>query len=157
MPMEDEPDPSEYYRRFDVELFIVHPTVDPSEITKELGLEAPFSRRVGDRRKTPKGTLLSGNYPDTRWRHSVRHEAPGQWFAEKVKTFVDQLEPHKGFLANLSATGGRATIVIQFLGDNYFGDQIPQATLAKIVDLGLSLGIEVYSVPQGGQTSGELR
>jgi len=49
---------SESDRRFDVELFIVHPTIDPSDITIALGLEATRSSRVGDPRITPKGTLL---------------------------------------------------------------------------------------------------
>jgi len=39
-------------------------------------------------------------------------------------------------------------VVVQFLGDGYFGDEIPQSTLAKIVDLGLSLSIECFVVPQ---------
>jgi hypothetical protein len=46
-------------------LFIVHPTFDPADITKVLGIEPCFAHRVGDRRKTPKGGLLPGNYPDT--------------------------------------------------------------------------------------------
>src|SRR5215467_1791975 len=49
-------------RRFDVELFIVHPTLDPADISAALGMEAHSAHRVGDPRKTPKGTPLSGNY-----------------------------------------------------------------------------------------------
>jgi hypothetical protein len=48
-------------RQFDVELFIVHPTFDPADISEALGLEAHFAHRVGDRRRAPKGTLLPGN------------------------------------------------------------------------------------------------
>jgi hypothetical protein len=48
-------------RRVDVELFIVHPTMTPAEITATLGLEAHFAHRVGDQRKTPKGTFLKAN------------------------------------------------------------------------------------------------
>ncbi len=57
-------------KRFDVELFIVHPTLDPAEIDVTLGLDAKFSHRVGDQRKTPAGRLLKGTYQDTRWRQS---------------------------------------------------------------------------------------
>jgi len=45
-------------KRFHVELFIVHPTLDPAEISTALGLEAHFAQRVGDPRKTPKGRPL---------------------------------------------------------------------------------------------------
>jgi hypothetical protein len=54
-------------KRFDVELFIVHPALDPAEIAAELGLEAKFSHRIGDQRKTPKGRAVAG--------HASRHAA----------------------------------------------------------------------------------
>jgi hypothetical protein len=41
-------------RRFDVELLIVHPSLNPAEISTALGLEARYAHRVDDRRKTPK-------------------------------------------------------------------------------------------------------
>jgi Domain of unknown function (DUF4279) len=135
-------------RRFDLELFIVHPTLNPAEISAALGLEARRAHRVGDRRKTPKGTLLPGNYPDTRWRHCVRCSVTDQWYAAEVTRLVDSLEPHKAFFANLKSTGGRASVVIQFLGDGYLADEIPHATLAKLVDLELALAIECYVDPQ---------
>jgi hypothetical protein len=135
-------------RRFDVELFIIHPLLDPADISRALGMEGHFSRRVGDQRKTPKGTLLPGVYPDTRWRHSIRRTVTEQWFASEVVAFVGRLEPHKEFLANVRATGGSATVIIQFLGDGYLADDIPLTTLAKLGELGLSLGIECFIDPQ---------
>jgi len=104
-------------RRFDVELFIVHPTVDPVDISRALGLEAHFSHRLGDRRKTPKGRVLSGNYPDTRWRHCIRHVVAEQHYASRVVEFVERLEAHREFFAKLRSTGGTARVVVQFLGD----------------------------------------
>jgi hypothetical protein len=132
-------------RRFDVELFIVHPTLDPADISAALGMEAQFAHRVGDRRKTPKGTLLSGNNPDTRWRHCVRCTVTEQWYAVEVTKFIDRLEPHKSFFADLKSTGGKASIVIQFFSDGYLGDEISTATLTKLVDLELALAIECFT------------
>jgi Domain of unknown function (DUF4279) len=131
-------------RRFDIELLIIHPTIDPDEITAALGLEPARLHRVGDRRKTPKGTVLQGNYPDTRWRYCVRREVKHQWFADEVAAFVKRLEPHKAFLSHVSTTGGRAILLIQFLGDGYHGDKVPTAVLARLVDLGLDLGLESF-------------
>lgn len=54
----------------------------------------------------------------------------------------------KAFLAELKSTGGRAVVIVGFLGDGYFGDEIPVETLAKLAELGLDLGIECFSVPQ---------
>ncbi len=61
---------------------------------------------------------------------------------------MDYLVPYGAFLNELRATGGTAAILIQFLGDGYFGDQVPQETLAKLVRLDLDLGIECFAVPQ---------
>src|SRR5712691_4231879 len=135
-------------RRFDVELFIVHPSLKPAEITETLGMEAQPAHRVGDRRRTPKGTTLPGNYRDTRWRHSIRYDVEDQWFAETVAEFVDRLQPHKPFIRHLRSTGGRASVIIQFFGDGYFGDEISRETLAKLADLDLDFAIECFSIPQ---------
>lgn len=135
-------------RRFDVELFIVHPSLDPVDISQALGMEGHFSRRVGDQRKTPKGTLLSGVYPDTRWRHCIRRAVTEYLFAFEVVGLVERLEAHKEFLANVRATDGRASVVIQFLGDGYLADEIPLGTLAKLAALGLDLGMECFVEPQ---------
>jgi hypothetical protein len=130
--------------RFQVELFIVHPTFAPADISAALGLEAGHALRVGDPRKTPKGTPLSGNYRDMRWRYSVEYSAKEQWYAAEVTRFVDRLEPHKAFFAKLRSTGGTVCVIVQFFSSAHFADEIPLPTLAKLVDLELSLAIETY-------------
>ena len=69
-------------------------------------------------------------------------------FADKVALLVDRLMPHKDFLCHSRATGGQASIVVQFLGDGYLADQVPLDVLRRLVDLQLGLGIECFSVPQ---------
>jgi Domain of unknown function (DUF4279) len=130
-------------RRFHIELFVVHPTLEPADISTALGLEAHFAHRVGDPRRTPKGAPLSGNYPDTRWRHCVERNVTDQWYASEVTRLLDNLEPHKAFFADLKSTGGKACVIIQFFGDGW-SDEIPRATLAKLVELELALAIECY-------------
>ncbi|TAL31209.1 MAG: DUF4279 domain-containing protein [Alphaproteobacteria bacterium] len=135
-------------RRFDVELFIVHPTMEPAAITAALGLEPKIVHRVGDQRKTLKGTLLKGRHPDTRWRYSARYTVQDQSFVHELAKFVDYLIAYKAFLRELQATGGEACVGVQFLGDGYFGDRIEPDTLAKLADLEVGFGIECYMVPQ---------
>jgi hypothetical protein len=135
-------------KRFDVELFIVHPTLNPVEIGTALGLDAKFSHRVGDQRKTPKGTPLPGTYHDTRWRYCRRHKTSNQCFAGKIAELIDRIEPHKAFLKELKSTGGKACLILQFLGDGYFGDEIPLPILARLVDLELDFGIECFAASQ---------
>lgn len=135
-------------KRVDVELFIVHPTMSPAEITAALGLEAHFAHRVGDLRKTPKGTPIEGQYRDTRWRHCIRYELRDQWFADKMAALVNSLAPHKAFLHRVRATGGSAEIIVQFFGDGYLGDKVPLETLVAMTELQLDFGIECFTVPQ---------
>ena len=66
---------------------------------------------------------------------SMRATLREQWFAAEVIRLIDRLEPHKAFFAHLKSTGGAASIIIQFIGDGYFWDEIPTVTLAKLVDL----------------------
>lgn len=135
-------------RRFEVQIFIKHPSIDPAQITATLGLEPKIQSRVGEARRTPKGTPLPGAYPDTSWRYGERHHVEKQWFASRIDALVDRLLPHKAFLGGLRESGGRTWIIVEFLGDGYFGDEIPLRTLAKLVELGLDFGIEVFAVPQ---------
>ncbi|SEO02209.1 hypothetical protein [Bradyrhizobium sp. OK095] len=133
----------------DVELFIVHPTLSPAEISAALGLEGR-GHRVGDPRITPKGRPLEGTYQDTRWRHSTRCELTDQWFVDKIVALIEILTPHKQFLRHVRATGGEAQIIVQFLS-GYLSDTVPIDTLSAIVDLHLDFGIEVFNVPQSSR------
>jgi hypothetical protein len=94
-------------RRIGVGLFIVHPTMTPLEISEALGLESAFSHRAGDPRKTPKGILIGGHYPDTRWRHSIRHELGDQHFVDKMTMLIERLVPHKAFLNQVRSAVAR--------------------------------------------------
>lgn len=146
--MIDPTQPEGALRRVDVELLIVHPTMSTTEITAALGLEAQFSHDVGHARKTPKGTPLSGQYRDTRWRHKIQYEIADQWFADKVASFVQTLAPQKAFLHHVRASGGSAEIIIQFFGDGYLGDKVPFEVLTTFTDLQLDFSIEVFAIPQ---------
>jgi hypothetical protein len=79
--------------------------------------------------------------------HTVRDQRAA--FAGEVAALLDRLSPHKTFLAELRATGGQAMLIVQFLGDDgYFGDVLPLATLAKLTELQLDMGIEAFTVRQ---------
>ncbi|WP_441242618.1 DUF4279 domain-containing protein [Tardiphaga sp. 768_D3_N2_1] len=137
-------------RRFDVELFIIHPTLRPDDISAALGLDAHFSHGVGEPRVTPKGNSLPGTYSDTRWRHTVRHTVQDQRFAQQIADFVNSMKPHSETFAKLRASGGRTNLVFQFLGDGYFGDEIRRDTLSTMIELGLNFQIECFADPQTG-------
>jgi hypothetical protein len=77
--------------------------------------------------------------------------AMGAWSSGmplEVTRLVDTLEPHKMFFTSLKSAGGRGSVIIQFLGDGYLADEIPHATLVKLVALKLALAIECFADPQ---------
>jgi hypothetical protein len=91
----------------------------------------------------PSGRPLPGTYASTQWRYGTPRITPDQDFADRVSGFVESLQLRSDALATLRAGGGRTLLVIQCLGD-YLSDEIPHATLARIVELGLSLGIDCF-------------
>jgi hypothetical protein len=127
---------------------IIHPTLDADEITAALGLEPQYVHRVGEHNTTRSGLRLERANQDTRWRYSIHHKVGEQWFAEQVTELVDRLTPHEGFFRKLRSSGGKASLIVQFLGDGYFGDEIERSTLAKLLDLELGLAIECFAAPQ---------
>jgi len=139
---------NELLQRVNIALFIQHPVLDPAEITARLGIEEHFSHKGGERIVTPTGTVMPGRYHDTRWRHSIRHKFADQLFAKQVTEFVQGLMPQKTFLHEIRETGGSESVIIQFLGDRYHGDNVPFETLCILNELQLDLGIEVYNVQQ---------
>ncbi len=127
---QEDDDYEEEPRRFDVDILIHHPTMTPDEISEGVGLEAHYSRCVGAPYVRLDGTVVEGKkYPETFVRNCCRFEVKNQHFADEIVKFVDSLEPHKAFLTHLRATGGTAQVIVQFLGDGYFGDTVPIDTL----------------------------
>jgi hypothetical protein len=136
-------------QRFDVQLFIKHPSLHPTDITTALGLEPTIAMTVGELRATPKGTLTGGRYDRTAWRYKNRYEITDQWFAGRVAELVDRLMPHKAFLCELTETGGYSCLIISFLGDDgHFGDELSIETLRKMTEMKMKFAIELYTVCQ---------
>jgi len=146
---EPEHNPEEESRqRFVLALFIIHPSVDPDDITAALGLQPTIVHRFGAPRKTPYGHRLPGKYPDTRWRHRIRCYTDDQHFSEQLSAFVDRLRHKKDYFTYITSTGGHVEIILQFLGDGYYGDALSRETLANMAELGVKFGIECFDVPQ---------
>jgi hypothetical protein len=145
MSDDDEPGPP---KRYDIDLLISHPSWAPAAITRGMRWRPFRSHEVGTPFTTPAGTVLPIRHFDTRWRYEWRYETRGQHFAGALADAVTALEKRAGFLRRLIATGGEVDLTVQFLSDGYFGDAIPPDVLARMAQLGVRLGIEVYNIPQ---------
>lgn len=149
---EDDDDWVEPLRPFKIDLFIIHPSLDPQIIGAALGLDGHHAHPVGAERRAPNGTLTGGRYPDTRWRHCAWFELPSQHYTKALSHFLSALKPHRDFLHQIRTTGGAAHLILHFLGHHYFGDTITRDTLKALIDLELDLGTEVFAVPQNSQS-----
>lgn len=135
-------------RRFNVDVLISHPVMAPNEITSRLGIEPQFFHCAGEQVVTPNGTPVGGVYYDTRWRHCLCFESYDQWFLFGIEEMIEILAPHASFFAYLRETGGTASVSLSFLGDGYFGDNLPWQVLVRLAELQLDLGIQNFDVPQ---------
>jgi hypothetical protein len=129
--------------RYRIRLLIHHPTVDPERITKTLGLSPQHSAIAGTVRKGPKGAILPGLHKTSAWSHSYRIERHRLFFSEIVK-MIDRLEPHKALLTELADSGGYLSLIVDLPGDVNLGSDLGWRDMARLADLHIDLGVEVY-------------
>jgi hypothetical protein len=129
--------------RYRIRFVIHHPDIDPDRITKTLGLIPQHSAIAGSVRKTPKGTILPGLHRTSSWSHSFRVERHRHFFSEVVK-MIDRLEPHKAFLNEIADNGGFISLIADLPGDVNIGSDFPWRDMARLSDLHIDLGVEVY-------------
>jgi hypothetical protein len=128
---------------FEIRLLLIHPSVDPADITREIGLEPASSWRCGEPRFTPKGTRLEGVWRDTRWTHEF-DMGDVATLEEAIASSADRLAGARRLLSSLRQTGGTVELIVTLPGDAYQGASIPFALLHDLASLGIDLGIEVF-------------
>lgn len=128
-------------------LVISHPSMDPTVVTKTLGLEPTFPKMAGEPRITPKGTPLPGVWPDTRWSGGLKHLGDLK-VEDAVGEFLRIAEPHRVFWSSLAGSGGRAQLIVSLDGRHYQGLSIEAEQLRRLADLDIALGLEIYAVQQ---------
>jgi hypothetical protein len=132
-----------YPFRYKVSFRISHPVIDPDEISMQLALQPKTSWKAGDVRKTPKGTLLEGRYELSYWTYPVSCQS-SQSLTNLLEDFTIALEPHRDFLVNLNATGGRLEYFVGWFSGRNSGAVFESALLSKIASLQIDLALDVY-------------
>jgi hypothetical protein len=129
--------------RYRIRFVIHHPDIDPDRITKSLGLTPHHSAIAGSVRKAPNGVILPGLHRTSSWSHSYRIERHRHFFSEIVK-IIDRLEPHKDLLNEIAGSGGSLCLIADLPGDVNIGSEFPWRDMARLADLHIDLGVEVY-------------
>ena len=142
--------------RADAALRVSHPTLDPRLIARSLALRPKLSRRVGDRRRTPKGTLLPGFEPesfcsfpiDGNLRGGTRPMTADELVAD-LDRFLDRLQPAARFLRELRQGGGQAELFVGWFFVIFSALLFDHALLARLADLELGLRLDIYADAPG--------
>ena len=129
--------------QYSIRVLIIHPTLTSEEISDALGLKPRMVKTVGQPRQDPKGNLLGGVYPDTRW--SVWEVRNGdRSFFTRLDKLLDRFSKHRDFLRRVAETGGTTDFIIGLCGKENIGDVLSEQSVAKLADLKGSLGVEVF-------------
>ncbi len=137
---------------YSIALRIWHPSVDPAEITANLGLKPKYTNTAGQPRRTPKGRPLDGTYAESYWSADPfgrgEYSSTDDLAEDALAEVLEVLAPHKAFLLSLRESGARIMLqVSSFSGRNYAVELSP-ALLAQSADLGLSIAHDVYPYAQ---------
>lgn len=127
---------------YGLSLKFIHPLIDPADITALLDIEPRYAWKAGEQAKTPIGTILNFKRKESYWCYSTYTDQ--RLFFIEINQIITYLSPHKDFLHRIVAEGGRVQIDVGLLGSVNIGDTISLETLAKLVDLKIHLGIEVF-------------
>jgi hypothetical protein len=92
---------------------------------------------------TPTGLSLPGVYKESAWSHWFRVERNRPFFTDIVK-LIDRIEPHKQFLHDIVVGGGTIDLIVGLPGDTNIGDCFRWRDMARLADLRIDLGIEVF-------------
>ncbi|UJB19412.1 MULTISPECIES: DUF4279 domain-containing protein [Lysobacter] len=136
--------------RYRVSLSLSHPDADLRELGEVLEVRPTRAVKAGDRRITPKGTLLPGAYRESSWGGDLSPETDDARTSddEPLETFLeaqfDRLSQHSGRLRAFHDDGGRAMFFIGLFCDANTGLVLSPALMAKAAALGIGLGFDIY-------------
>jgi hypothetical protein len=130
---------------FAVSLRLCHPNWDPKDISSQLGMLPRVSWKAGDRRCTPKGQLLEGQYRSSYWCSS---KLTGDWEkpSEALADHLDVLERKQAFIEKFIEGGGCVEFFLGWgLPGPSGGASLDAVLLKRLGDLGIDLSIDVYA------------
>lgn len=148
--MSDDDDPSsEEHHRYSVSLTIKHPSLDPAQITRALGITPRHAWLAGTPRETPAGTSLPGTYPNSYWVASEVVRGQRSFFKGAV-SMLERLEAASAFILSITDSGGTVSINVNLFGGENISSVIDWSTLLRFAALRVDLGVEVFPTMQRG-------
>ncbi len=129
---------------FDISVMVSHPTLRADELTREFGMEPKNSWSVGDVCATPDGKIFPGIRSGTYWNYSEEIRDKRDFSLALMEFFARAFESRSGFVGELVDSGGEILLLVYLHGSTNIGAVIKPADLARLAQLRVSLGIEVF-------------
>jgi hypothetical protein len=140
---------SEY--EFTISLRMRHPSIDPSQITRTLGIEPQHTWKVGDSRRGAAGGSLQGVYRESYWMARLMEEPQLSSTKVSVESVLLQTLAHlrrsQSFLEHLDGEGGVAELHVSLFAREDFRLDLSAQTLALLGRLGLAVAVDVHPQP----------
>lgn len=137
---------------FVVSLRIWHPFIDPDDISSKLSVQPSAHFRAGERRQTPKGQLLDGNWPESYWNADLLSYGECLSHNRTIETvvadYIETLRPHQPFLLQLRTDGGRVLIQASSHSKRNYALEFSPDMLSALCSLGVGFAHDVYPYPQ---------
>ena len=137
-----------YPYQYKVSLRCKHPSADPDEITKALGIQPDGIQKVGQPRTTPVGTPLTGLYKRTYWHAYLSGNKPQNSEEAEFETclfqIAEQLEPSKDVIRAFVESGGEATLSVGLFCPQNSGMEFPWKLITRLASLRVGLLLDYY-------------
>jgi Domain of unknown function (DUF4279) len=137
---------------FTVSLRIRHPTIDPAEITRTLGIEPQHSWKAGESRRAAQGQRLEGSYRESYWIGEFRELDAGLRGVVATEAVllqaVVQLRRSQPFLTRLQSEGATVELFLEVVGSTEFTLGLSPQLLKLLSKAGLAVVLNVHAEAQ---------
>jgi hypothetical protein len=134
---------------FSVALRIRHPSIDPAELSRQLGFAPQHSWQAGEPRRSPSGEIAEGVYRETYWvglLPIMPLPLPNDQLPQTSLFFaLLKMKRAEAFWKRVADEGGTVECLIEIHRGDSFSLDLSQALLSLLVHLKIALSVEAHS------------
>jgi hypothetical protein len=130
-------------RSFKVSLFVEHPSIDPAEISRAMGLIPKRTTRAGAPRTSPAGESLIGDYPFSCWSHDFDVQEAAE-LCRVLENLVEDLQYHRPFFHRMVQEGGTVELFCGVFAAGNWDEVLPHTLMRALAELHIDLRLDVY-------------
>jgi hypothetical protein len=133
---------------FSIALRIRHPSIDPGELSRQLGFEPQHSWKAGEPRRSASGERAEGVYRETYWVGLLPAMPLPLSETQQPQTSIFfallKMKRAAGFWTRIADEGGTVECLIEVHNGASFSLDLSQALLSLLVHLRIALSVEAH-------------